>query len=259
MPQTLTVSQLGTVLGVWAHPDDEAYLSAALMAEARDAGQTVVVVTATDGALGGDGPVADLRRLEVVASLAAVGVTDHRWLGFRDGRCAAVPPDDGGRAVRAVLEDVRPDSVVTFGRDGLTGHPDHAAVSGWVERAWRADGCRALLLQATLTESFHRRWGRLTARSAVWMPGAHPPSVPDAEVALRVRAHGRTARRKLEALRAHASQTTVLREAVGEDTYLRWWSEESFVRVPAAPAVLVPVPRAPGDAGARAFSRGEDR
>jgi hypothetical protein len=40
---------------------------------------------------------------------------------------------------------------------GLTGHPDHVAVSGWVERAWLADGCRALLLQATLTESFHRR------------------------------------------------------------------------------------------------------
>ena len=43
---------------------------------------------------------------------------------------------------------------------------------------------------------------------------------------------GRTARRKLAALRAHASQTTGLRELVGEDTYLRWWSEESFVRVP---------------------------
>ncbi|MGY1829648.1 PIG-L deacetylase family protein [Geodermatophilus sp. SYSU D01180] len=259
MPQTLTVSQLGTVMGVWAHPDDEAYLSAALMAEARDAGQTVVVVTATDGELGGDGPVGDLRRMEVVASLAAVGVTDHRWLGFRDGRCAAVPPDDGVRVVRALLEEVRPDTVVTFGRDGLTGHPDHVVVSGWVERAWRADGCRALLLQATLTESFHRRWGGLTERSAVWMPGAHPPSVPDTGVTLRVHAHGRTARRKLEALRAHASQTTALRESVGEDTYLRWWSEESFVRVPPPPAALVPTPRAPGDAVVRVTSRGEDR
>ena len=32
------VSQLGTIMGVWAHPDDEAYLSAGLMALARDAG-----------------------------------------------------------------------------------------------------------------------------------------------------------------------------------------------------------------------------
>ncbi len=29
---------LGTVLGVWAHPDDEAYLTAGLMAVARAAG-----------------------------------------------------------------------------------------------------------------------------------------------------------------------------------------------------------------------------
>jgi hypothetical protein len=32
------VAALGTVLGVWAHPDDEAYLSAGLMALARDVG-----------------------------------------------------------------------------------------------------------------------------------------------------------------------------------------------------------------------------
>jgi LmbE family N-acetylglucosaminyl deacetylase len=230
--QAVTVPELGTILGVWAHPDDEAYLSSALMAQARDAGRSVVVATATDGELGGDGPVADRRRLEVVESLAAVGVTDHRWLGFRDVRCADVPPAIGERAVRALIEEVRPDTVVTFGPDGLTGHPDHVAVSGWVERAWLAAGCRALLLQATLTESFHRRWGALCERTGVWMPGARPPSVPDPEVTLRVRAHGRTARRKLAALRAHASQTAGLREAVGEDTYLRWWSEESFVRVP---------------------------
>jgi LmbE family N-acetylglucosaminyl deacetylase len=230
--QGVTVPELGTILGVWAHPDDEAYLSAALMAEARDAGQPVVVATATDGELGGDGPVADQRRLEVMESLAAVGVTDHRWLGFRDGQCAGVSPEVGDRVVRALIEQVRPDTVVSFGRDGLTGHPDHVAVSGWVERAWLADGCRALLLQATLTESFHHRWGSLCERTGVWMPGARPPSVPDAAVTLRVRAHGRTARRKLAALRAHASQTLGLREVVGEDTYLRWWSEESFVRVP---------------------------
>jgi len=228
----MTVRELGTILGVWAHPDDEAYLSAALMAEARDAGQSVVVATATDGELGGDGPVAEQRRLEVIESLAAVGVTDHRWLGFRDGQCAEVPPATGARAVAALLEEVRPDTVITFGPDGMTGHPDHVAVSGWVQRSWLADGCRALLLHATLTDSFHRRWGLLSERTGVWMPGARPPSVPDSEVSVRVRATGRTARRKLIALEAHASQTTALREAVGEETYVRWWSEETFVRAP---------------------------
>ena len=32
------VAELGTIVGIWAHPDDEAYLSGGLMAMARDEG-----------------------------------------------------------------------------------------------------------------------------------------------------------------------------------------------------------------------------
>src|SRR3712207_8836986 len=39
------VAELGTVLGIWAHPDDEAYLSGGLMALARDGGSRVACVT----------------------------------------------------------------------------------------------------------------------------------------------------------------------------------------------------------------------
>jgi LmbE family N-acetylglucosaminyl deacetylase len=46
------VRELGTVVGVWAHPDDEAYLAGGLMAAARAAGLRVVCVTATDGERG---------------------------------------------------------------------------------------------------------------------------------------------------------------------------------------------------------------
>jgi GlcNAc-PI de-N-acetylase len=52
------VAALGTILGVWAHPDDEAYLSGGLMAMARDLGSRVVCVTATRGELGTTDPVA---------------------------------------------------------------------------------------------------------------------------------------------------------------------------------------------------------
>ena len=39
-------AELGTILGIWAHPDDEAYLSGGLMAIAREHGSRVVCVTA---------------------------------------------------------------------------------------------------------------------------------------------------------------------------------------------------------------------
>ena len=52
---------LGVVLGIWAHPDDEAYLSAGLMALARRAGNRVVCVTMTPGEHGTDDPAQLLR------------------------------------------------------------------------------------------------------------------------------------------------------------------------------------------------------
>ena len=91
-------SGTGPLLGIWAHPDDEAYLSAALMFRAREAGRRVVVVTATRGEMGTDDPVAwppdrlaATREREMAASLAAVGVTEHQWLGYREGVLAQVP------------------------------------------------------------------------------------------------------------------------------------------------------------------------
>ena len=42
----------GRMVGVWAHPDDEAYLSAGLMGRVSDAGGDVTVVTATKGEKG---------------------------------------------------------------------------------------------------------------------------------------------------------------------------------------------------------------
>ena len=67
-----------TLLGVWAHPDDEAYLSAGLMAEYRRRGDRVSVITATLGERGTSDPeawpphkLAGLREHELRASLAS--------------------------------------------------------------------------------------------------------------------------------------------------------------------------------------------
>src|SRR5437764_10572351 len=117
-PDHLDIRDLGKVLGVWAHPDDEAYLSAALMAEARDAGHPVVVATATVGAAGGDG---ELRSRELSRSLAAVGVSEHHHLGFDDGHCAEVGTTVGMAAVLRLLRQVQPDPILTFGPDRMPG------------------------------------------------------------------------------------------------------------------------------------------
>jgi hypothetical protein len=46
------IRELGTIMSIWAHPDDEAYLCGGIMAQATAAGSRVVCVTATRGELG---------------------------------------------------------------------------------------------------------------------------------------------------------------------------------------------------------------
>jgi LmbE family N-acetylglucosaminyl deacetylase len=177
-----------------------------------------------------------LRRLELRASLAVLDVTEHQVLSFPDGGCERF---DGTSVVRATLDMLRPTTIVTFGPDGFTGHPDHRAVSSWVTRAWRSTGCQSDLWYATVTPSFHARYGHLNDAVGLWsMQDDEPPSDPDDELAHQVHLSGAALDQKLAALRAHASQTTGMVATVGEDAYRDWWSTESFRAAAANPAAL---------------------
>ena len=223
-----------TLLGIWAHPDDEAYCSSGLMSQVRDEGGRVVVVTATRGEHGTDDPaawpperLAAVREHELRASLAEAGVTEHRWLGHRDGELEQIALEDGAAALLPIIAEVRPSVIVTFGPDGMTGHGDHRAVSAWTTRAWRASGRLSSLWYATLTPAFHRAWGSLNDEIGLWT--GTPPVTDPAALAAEVRLAGGRLDRKHRALRAHASQTRALEALVGPERYRQWWSTESFV------------------------------
>jgi LmbE family N-acetylglucosaminyl deacetylase len=236
-PAAADVAALGTILGVWAHPDDEAYLSAGLMALARDNGQRVVVVTATAGELGTSDPeawppdrLADLRRGELAASLGMLGVHEHHWLGYADGACDRALQMEAVNAIGRIIDTVAPDTIVTFGPEGMTGHPDHRAVSAWTSMAWRLRRPQATLLHATLLPSFHADWHELNERIGLF--GDHPaPYTAPERAALVIECDPDLLDRKVGALGAHASQTAPLVEQLGADTYRRWWSTEAFVAV----------------------------
>jgi len=222
-----------TLLGIWAHPDDEAYLSAGLMALARQRGDRVVVVTATAGELGTSEPdrwpperLGALRRHELRASLATLGVHEHQLLGFADGGCHR---KDGTDLIAGVIRAVDPDTIVTFGPDGMTGHQDHRAVSAWTTAAWQQTTNRARLWYATLTPGFHEAWGGVNDEIGLWADNDEPPSVEPAHLACSLELSDRLLDQKLAALRAHASQTTPLLSLLGEDTYREWWRTETFV------------------------------
>lgn len=229
------VADLGTILGVWAHPDDETFLTAGLMATARAAGNRVVCVTATRGERGTDDPqqwpperLGRLRAYELTAALAALDVREHHWLGFTDGTCAAAAPTLGAATVRRILDEVRPDTVVTFAADGFTGHDDHRAVSSWTAAAVAATGRPIRLLHPTVTPAFVARFAELNDRFSVFGPGL-PVTHEEAALALHLPLAEDVLDRKVAALRAQASQIGRLYDAVGDEAFRAWWGAEAFV------------------------------
>ncbi len=227
---------LGTVLGIWAHPDDEAFLSAGLMAAARDAGNRVVCVTATLGEHGTGDPehwppqrLGPVREHEWHASLAALGVTEHHLLGIADGTCAAAPQAAVVGRLARIVEGVAPDTIVTFGPDGMTGHEDHQVVSAWATAAHAAALSDAQLLYATTTDEFVRAWEPARQDFDVFLADGLPLRTPAAALAVSLRLDQALIDRKIVALRAQASQTDGLFAALGEDRIRQWWSTETFV------------------------------
>jgi LmbE family N-acetylglucosaminyl deacetylase len=236
------VHRLGTIVGVWAHPDDEVYLSGGLMAAAAARGQRVVVVTATRGERGTDDasrwPPARLaarRAEEIAASLAALGGDgiEHRFLGDARGRChldGALLGEPGAETVdelAAVFADVAPDTVVTFGPDGLTGHGDHRAVSAWTDQALRQVGGPApRLLHACVTDDWVERFGEFVEPMDDGDDAFRP--VPTEALAVDLEFSGELLDRKVAALRAQATQTAALEALVGPARYATSVAGEYF-------------------------------
>jgi LmbE family N-acetylglucosaminyl deacetylase len=167
--------------------------------------------------------------------LDILGVTEHHWLGYADGECATAEVPVAATRLSELIDVVRPDTVLTFGPDGITGHPDHQAVSAWTAAAFDlAAPPGARLLQAAVPQRRTTRWGSLDEKLGVFSPG-YPVTVPDDHLAVDLVLDATTVARKVRALQAQATQTTGLIAAMGADQYAAWVSEESFVERRPAP------------------------
>ncbi|MGH2795858.1 MAG: PIG-L deacetylase family protein [Actinomycetota bacterium] len=220
------MGELGTILGVWAHPDDETYLTAGLMADAVASGDRVVCVTATKGEGGSwdekrwpSEKMGAVRDAELMESLRILGVTEHHWLGYMDGSCHEVPIEEGTAKVQAIMEQVAPDTVMTFGPDGMTGHKDHQAVCAWTTEAFRrAAPADAKLYYATTTQEWADEFVPRMNKFNVFEPG-YPPISPPEDVAIERALGPELLDRKLQAIEAHVSQVEYMLRYFGEDFF----------------------------------------
>jgi N-acetyl-1-D-myo-inositol-2-amino-2-deoxy-alpha-D-glucopyranoside deacetylase len=158
------------VLFVHAHPDDESIETGATMAKYAAEGAQVTLVTCTLGEMGevippelahltwdAGGGLGRYRIGELAAACAALGVTDHRFLGgpgrWRDSGMMGTPAndepgcfwradvDEAARDLLAIITEVRPQVLVSYDARGFYGHPDHIQAHRVSRRAFElADG-----------------------------------------------------------------------------------------------------------------------
>jgi LmbE family N-acetylglucosaminyl deacetylase len=236
MPNRFDTDLPRRLMGIWAHPDDEAYLSAGLVGRMVDAGRPVTVLTATRGEKGTADPAdydqahfAARRERELRASLRELGVHDVRLLGFPDGACDLIDDEAAVGTIAEAITTVAPDLVVTFGPDGITGHRDHRVVSAWVTEAWRRVGS-AELLYATVPTELVADIDQDDGIALCAPPADGPAGVPAAQIALVCELSGGELDRKRRALARHDSQTREVAALVGEETYRQGLQTEWFRR-----------------------------
>lgn len=245
-----------TLVAFHAHPDDEALLTSGTMAKAAAEGHRVVLVIATDGALGlaanefkggtdfthGTG-LADVRLEEARESAEALGVARVEWLGYADsGHDGPVPADPPGqvRFCRAPLEEAaerlaailrteRADVLLTYDAQGGYGHRDHVRVHEVGARAAQIAGT-ARVLEATVPRDTIARAVRLVGKVYRY-PAEFDPTTFErsftarADITHRINVRGHIAAKRAS-MRAHASQASNDGSQSGDRTLA------AFLRIP---------------------------
>lgn len=142
-----------SLLAVFAHPDDESFRPGGTLALLARRGVRVQVLTATRGQAGSrENPplctpeeLPAVREKELRCACSALGIQPPLLLDYQDGQLAAADPEGLGAQILQVVNDTRPQVLLTFGADGLSGHPDHIVIGQAAAQAFhRADDVAAL-------------------------------------------------------------------------------------------------------------------
>jgi len=222
------------------------------MAKYAAQGAGVTLVTCTLGELGEIIPpdlanlawdrenrLGEHRIAELAAACAALGVSDHRFLGgpgrWHDSGMIGTPAndwdgafwradvDEAARVLLGVIKEVRPQVLVTYDANGFYGHPDHIQAHRVAWRAFEmADGLMrkfyaTAVPKSVLAEGIEMMRGAEKGRAmasagseflAVDSADELPFGVPDEQVTTEIDARDYLGA-KLAAMRAHASQIAV--------------------------------------------------
>lgn len=130
-----------SIMVILAHPDDESFGIGGTLARYAAEGISITLVCATRGEAGIPGLALDetgrLRERELRMAALTLGIARVQFLGYRDGELSQADPNEVIARLVEAMQKLRPEIVITFGPDGVTGHPDHVAIHHLATRAFR--------------------------------------------------------------------------------------------------------------------------
>jgi LmbE family N-acetylglucosaminyl deacetylase len=132
------------LLGIFAHPDDESLTCGGTFARYASEGVETSLIVATRGERGwfgkpsenpGEQALGAIREKELSNAGKELGVTRIDFLDYLDGDVDQANETEIIAKLVRLLRQIRPQVVITFGPDGLYGHPDHIAISQFTTAA----------------------------------------------------------------------------------------------------------------------------
>jgi N-acetylglucosamine malate deacetylase 2 len=152
-----------TLLVITAHPDDESFPMGGTLAKYAAEGARIVLVAATSGEAGIPGvnpsQAAALRKNELGTAAAILGVARLEFLDYPDGNLAGAEAGEVISRLVGIMEAEAPQAVITFGPDGISGHPDHIAIYRFTTQAVRQASIKAQLYYLTPSEATQQGCG----------------------------------------------------------------------------------------------------
>ena len=128
------------LLVILPHPDDESFPMGGTLARYAADHTRVSLICATRGEAGIEGlapqEAAAIRESELRCAAGVLGLDEVRFLDYEDGTLAQVDAGELVDRLAAILEEFQPDAVLTFGPEGISGHPDHITLSARVTQAF---------------------------------------------------------------------------------------------------------------------------
>ncbi len=127
-----------------AHPDDESFGPGGTLCKYASSGTEIHLVTAT---LGEAGKIADpavctpeklgeCRKEELLNAAKIIGIKNVVFLGYKDKHVEEAIEDEIVEMLVRTIRELKPDVIITFEKNGISGHPDHIAMHNFTNTAY---------------------------------------------------------------------------------------------------------------------------